>query len=287
MFSWIEKVIPQPPETPKKSAPDAQSGGEAQPLAAQPTLEKCDEKAACVVKEPSNTEVGLKAQERVEESEKGAAGVLSWLAQGLGKVVPQPVESPSLARANNESTELVTEQALAPEKQKPVSDTEKTTDNGPTDQTDSAPLGVFSWFSQGLEKVVPQPTRSQRMGTSGGSEAPSVSVEQKPQIEEKCTKIEETKVPPPVSPVHTSPPAPVAVSPPALIEVQPAPSTEQEVAATEKGSGAGVLNWLMQGLGKVVPQPETPIAPIKKEEEEKPKIEEQPTPVTRKDSKGR
>ncbi|XP_075432653.1 cyclic nucleotide-gated channel beta-1 [Ascaphus truei] len=285
MFGWIEKVVPQPPETPKKTSPDAQEGSTGPLPVSKTAPEKGDEKVTCLGKESGSTTAESKIQETAQESEKSVGGgVLSWLAQGLGRVVPQPVESPTLPRATT-TTEAVVEQ-------KEVSGAvEKRTENGPTDQTESASLGVLSWLSQGLEKVVPQPAWSHRSGASGGSDAGA----QKPQADEKKAKIEEATLSS-ASPAHTpvptaaSPPPPPppssAVSPPVPIEIQPVPSSEAEAAAPDKGSGAGVLTWLMQGLGKVVPQPEISVGVPKKVEEEKPKEEEQPPPVTGKDSKG-
>ncbi|XP_075045539.1 cyclic nucleotide-gated channel beta-1 [Mixophyes fleayi] len=268
MFSWIEKAIPQPPETPKKTSPDGQEAAPAPPILVS---SKCAENVPRP--EVSHPPADSKPQETSAESDKSSGGVLSWLAQGLGKVVPQPAESPTLQRANKEAEPVV--------EQKPQSEAvEKRTENGPTDQTESSSLGVLSWLSQGLEKVVPQPAWSPRTS----SEPSVVVIEQKPQLEEK---IEEVIIPPP-SPVHSLVPAPAAATPPpAPVEVLPATTSEADAAAPDKGSGVGVLNWLMQSLEKVVPQPETPVVIPKKVEEEKPKEEVPPPPaVTRKDSKG-
>ncbi|XP_040185195.1 cyclic nucleotide-gated cation channel beta-1-like isoform X2 [Rana temporaria] len=266
MFGWIEKVIPQPPETPSKSATDNQEC---------PAPQVVTEKATCASNPPGDTNV----QDVNAASDKSSGNVLSWLAQGLGKVVPQPVDSPSLSRTNKDISEAVVE-----EKQKPAIETEKKTENGPTGQTESSSIGVLSWLSHGLEKVVPQPTWAHR--TSISSSQQSAPEEQKLQVEEKAEKSEEMNIPP-VSPVHTPAPLPAAAPTPAPAEDPPAPTSEVEAAVPDKGSGSGVLTWLMQGLGKVVPQPETPVVVAKKVEEEKPKEEElsAQTPATRKDSK--
>uniref|UniRef100_A0A803J1Y4 Uncharacterized protein n=2 Tax=Xenopus tropicalis TaxID=8364 RepID=A0A803J1Y4_XENTR len=279
MFSWIEKVIPQPPDTPRRTSAEAQGGCQA----SESTQQKCDEKETCVKKEADNPPDVVKTQEEEQESDKGAAGVLTWLSQGLGRVIPQPVESPTLSRANKESTVP----AVVEQKEVPASETvEKPTEINPTDHMESTPAGVLSWLSQGLEKVVPQPSRTLKSGTSGGSEGGAVTVELPPPREEKSIVIEEPKISPP-TPVHTPASVPVPESQPTIIEVQPATSSEPEVTATDKGSGAGVLGWLMQGLGKVVPQPEN-VAPLAtKVEEEKPKEEEEekPVPLPQKESK--
>ncbi|OCT82458.1 hypothetical protein XELAEV_18024988mg [Xenopus laevis] len=113
--------------------------------------------------------------------------------------------------------------------------------------------GCHAKSDEGLEKVVPQPSLAPKSGISGGTEGGAVIVEP-------------VKVSPP-TPVHTPAPAPVPESQPIIIEVQPVISSEPEVSSTDKGSGAGVMGWLMQGLGKVVPQPEHVAPPATKVED--------------------
>ncbi|CAH2275633.1 Hypothetical predicted protein [Pelobates cultripes] len=96
MFSWIDKVIPQPPETPRRAPSDAQQGDP----------EKCDE-VTCMKKKASDQPAEVKPKEDSQESERSSGGVLSWLAQGLGKVVPQPVESPVLTHSSKVCAEQV------------------------------------------------------------------------------------------------------------------------------------------------------------------------------------
>ncbi|XP_068117243.1 cyclic nucleotide-gated channel beta-1 isoform X3 [Hyperolius riggenbachi] len=315
MFSWIEKVIPQPPETPSKSSADGQE------CTATPIVvtAKCDENVTCMEREVNASSGDTKDQESGSSaSDKSSGGVLSWLAHGLGKVVPHPVDSPVLSRANNEVAVPVVE-----EKPKPVIEPalEKKIENGPTEQTDSSSLGVLSWLSHGLEKVVPQPAYAHRTSIGSGPEPIAAPVEQNLPVEEKSSeKVEgnargkeaspraiatwiikvaqqayRVKVlhlldvgVSPVSPPHSPTPTPVTAPTPVPAEPTPPPTiSEAEVAAPDKGSGSGVLNWLMQGLGKVVPLPETPQTVAKKAEEEKPKEEEPPPspPAVRKDSK--
>ncbi|XP_063293466.1 cyclic nucleotide-gated cation channel beta-1 isoform X2 [Pelobates fuscus] len=260
MFSWIDKVIPQPPGTPRRAPSDAQQGDP----------EKCDEKVTCM-KKASAQPAEVKPQEALQESERSSGGVFSWLAQGLGKVVPQPVESPVLTHSSK---------VCAEQKVSAVNETEELTENGPTDQTESSSIGVLSWLSQGLEKVVPQPAWTHRTSTSEHMEAES---EQKGQAE---VKVEETCVPasPPPSPLPVDT---VVVAAPEPVQVQPAPSSTTETASSDKGSGVGVLSWLMQGLGKVVPIPESSVPLTNPIEEVKATVvEEHPVTVTRKDSKG-
>ncbi|XP_056381336.1 cyclic nucleotide-gated cation channel beta-1 isoform X2 [Hyla sarda] len=271
MFSWIDKVIPQPPETPKKASHDGQDPS--------PTTPSLSENVTCPRKEPINPQADSKAQATIAMSDKSSGGVLGWLSQGLGKVVPQPVDSPVLARGNKEMTESVIAQ-----KPKTTSEAaDKVAENGPTEQSDSSSMGVLSWLSHGLEKVVPQPTWSPQTNIGAGSELGAVTVEpQKPQPE----KVEEVIVSP-ASPIVSPVPPPLPVP----AEVQPVVTLEAEAATVDKisepSAGTGVLNWLMQGLGKVVPQPEMPAVAPKNVEVEKHKEEDALPAVTQKDSKTR
>ncbi|KAM9301970.1 cyclic nucleotide-gated channel beta-1-like [Gastrophryne carolinensis] len=125
MFSWIEKVIPQPPETPRKSSADSEE------CMGPPTVvtAKCDEKPPCEAAGPP-----VKADVQVPTTaDDSSGGVLGWLAQGLGKVVPQPVDSPTLSRVKKE----VLEASVATEVPKPVAEAAvEKTENGPPEQPD-------------------------------------------------------------------------------------------------------------------------------------------------------
>ncbi|CAN2389306.1 Cyclic nucleotide gated channel beta [Pristimantis euphronides] len=276
MFSWIDKVIPQPPETPKKASQDGAETGPAPP----------DEHVTCPQKGTTDSSADSKAPDSSTTSDKSSSGVLVWLAQGLGKVVPQPVDGPIVARINKEVTEPVVQQ-VAP----PLTflvfvflAMDKVAENGPAEQNDSS-LGVLSWLSHNLEKVVPQPTWSSRASTGAVSEPSVMTVEQqKAQPENVEAELIVAPASPAISPVQVPPPVPA--------EIPPVVESEVESTALDKKSepisGAKVLNWLRQGLGKVVPQPEMPPAAPKIVEVEIPKVEEEvPPAVTRKESKGR
>ncbi|XP_071973047.1 cyclic nucleotide-gated channel beta-1 isoform X7 [Engystomops pustulosus] len=267
MFSWIDKVIPQPPETPKKVSSDGQD--------TSPAPTSLCENVTCTQKDPP---ADSRAQETSTMSDKSSAGVLGWLSQGLGKVVPQPVDSPVLARGSRE-VETVVEQ-----KPKAVSETvDKVAENGPAEQSDSSSLGVLSWLSHGFEKVIPQPAWTPKATTGVTSEPTAVSEElQKPPTE----KVEAEVIVAPPSPI-ASPVPPPPPPPPVPVEVQPVVTLAVESAdkKPESSPSSGVLNWLMQGLGKVVPQPEMPATAPKNAEVEKPKEVEVPPEVIRKDSK--
>ncbi|KAM4012775.1 cyclic nucleotide-gated channel beta-1 [Anomaloglossus baeobatrachus] len=293
MFSWIDKLIPQPPETPKKAPPDGQDV-----VAAAPS--HCEENVTCLQKEATEAPAGERGPPTSEHSphlpavaaaaqgggatsDKSSGGVLGWLTQELGKVVPQPVDSPFLAKGNQEGTEPVVEQVLdTPRsglKVAAVCDTvENMAEGSPVKHSDSSSHRVLSWLSHGLEKVIPQPTWSSSTSSGAAPEPCAATAEQqKPQLE----KVEEVIVAPVAQVVSPVPPLPVTA------EVQSVVTSEVETASVDKKSesstGSGVLNWIKQGFGKVVPQPETPAVPPKNVEVQS-KEEEAPPAVTRKDS---
>lgn len=271
MFSWIEKVVPQPPETPKNSgsraeeqeeqATPAEEAEEGKPATPSKASDARDEAVVKAATEAAQSKTFGAGQSTEPDSGKSAAGgVLTWLAQGLGKVVPQPLDSPTLSRANHEGGDDTTDQ-----KEKDLVAEAKKAGNVSSQgqgssSSDSAAVGVLSWIAQGLEKVVPQPTWSPTQGRAHGTPE-----------EEAAHKGKETKViegPPLPDPSPVPPPAP---TPPAasvqLLSTPAAESSSMVATATDKGAGAGVLSWLMQGLDKVMPRPD--MEALKKVEEVK------------------
>ncbi|RXM99678.1 Cyclic nucleotide-gated cation channel beta-1 [Acipenser ruthenus] len=130
MFSWVVKVVPQPPEPPRPLGEDVKPEPEPTPPPPAPVTKPVEVKekisqpqnvAAKPVEKPPEPAENSSAASTEEKSASG--GVLSWFSQGLDSVLPKPVESLRLPRASAE-----TEQG-----------------------------GVFSWIVQGLAKVVPQP----------------------------------------------------------------------------------------------------------------------------------
>ncbi|XP_073420423.1 cyclic nucleotide-gated channel beta-1 [Dendrobates tinctorius] len=277
MRSWIDKLIPQPPETPRKAPP-----GGADVVPAAPS--RYDENEICTKQEAADSPtVDVGTQDEGAASDKSSVGVLGWLTQGLGKVVPQPVDSPFVARGNQEVTEPVVEQILDTPKSSlkaaVVSDpVDNMAESSPAEHSDGSSHRVLSWLSHGLEKVIPQPTWSLKASPGAGPEPSAAAEEQKPQPE----KVEEVIVAPVTQAVSPVPPPP-----PFTAEVQSVVTSEVEATIVDKtpesSAGSGVLNWLKLGFGKVMPQPEmAAVAP--KNVKVKPSEEEVPPEVTRKDS---
>ncbi|XP_053187848.1 cyclic nucleotide-gated cation channel beta-3 [Scomber japonicus] len=105
-----------------------------------------------------------------------------------------------------------------------------------TDPGSEVSKGMMAWLAQGLEKVVPQPELKPKEPTAA---------EQPP----------EPPAPPPVEekpPVR--PPSPPAPEPPvAVVEVEASPEDNTD----SKPFPPRMMDWIKQGIEKVVPQPET------------------------------
>ncbi|XP_059362015.1 cyclic nucleotide-gated cation channel beta-1-like isoform X2 [Carassius carassius] len=82
MFSWVIKVVPQPPASPGKLAEEDQTN--ASTAAPATDVTKKEE----VKQEPSKP---------TEEENSSQSGVLSWLSHGFSSALPQPVNSSKLA----------------------------------------------------------------------------------------------------------------------------------------------------------------------------------------------
>ncbi|KAL7870788.1 hypothetical protein SRHO_G00082850 [Serrasalmus rhombeus] len=254
MFSWVVKVVPQPPEKPGKlgdeeknnAAPEATVKEEAK-AADNPVKPKEDE-----VSEENSTQSGVltwlshgfssalpqpvstpklgraNSDAKEENAVSNRAGVMNWIVQGLGKVVPQPDDKYKQQTDSQEVTEAPKEVPEAQEKPA-VHDAKDIADAEPLPQiavvevvSDEETDGdgknltprVMEWIKHGFEKVVPQP-----------------------------------------SPVHSPEPpkkeTPAPEPPPA-----PAPSPEDPPKAEEgtKG-GTAMVGWIVQGLSRIVPQP--------------------------------
>ncbi|XP_031425349.1 cyclic nucleotide-gated cation channel beta-3 isoform X3 [Clupea harengus] len=189
MFSWVVKVVPQPPDPPGKL------GEEDKPIPPP------DKKVSFKEEAPKEGPKPVKPKEEEVSQETGnQSGVLTWLSHGFSSALPQPAGSPRLSRANSE-----------------VKD-----DASGTSKADEAEgSGVMGWFVQGLGKVVPQPDDKYKETAEA----------------EESTEVHEMKDVPDAEP---------------LIPVVELVSDDEE---DNKAAPPSVINWIKQGLEKVVPQP--------------------------------
>ncbi|XP_030650078.1 cyclic nucleotide-gated cation channel beta-1 [Chanos chanos] len=121
MFSWVTKVVPQPPEPPGKLGDGENSDSAPVP-----------EKKQLLKEEDAPKSANAKGEEASEENST-QSGVLTWLSHGFASALPQPAGSPRIGRKNSS---LEQEESAVSNRQQ---------------------SGVVGWIVQGLGKVVPQP----------------------------------------------------------------------------------------------------------------------------------
>ncbi|XP_052652467.1 cyclic nucleotide-gated cation channel beta-1 [Harpia harpyja] len=265
MLGWIERVVPQPPvphlteETPLALVQDpepakaptgkASGPGDAADHARTKEMEK---KVGFVVPEDQGSVF-----------ESMGSSVLSWLSQGLEKVIPQPVPAPGTLQALGKSFETSIDvpdqtevQILRDEEEDaleitPFDPEEDEVDGcepeaGSDTSTEWAGARVLSWLVQGFERMVPQPEMLKKL-------------EPEPK-EQKCeavaggTKGTKTQAKSKSS-GSAAQSIPVAVEPTAA-EGQPEPVATL-IPRSLAGDGSRMFAWLVQELEKVMPQPVT------------------------------
>ncbi|XP_029882553.1 cyclic nucleotide-gated cation channel beta-1 isoform X1 [Aquila chrysaetos chrysaetos] len=265
MLGWIERVVPQPPvphlteETPPALVRDpepakaptgkASGPGDAADHACTKEMEK---KVGFVVPEDQGSVF-----------ESMGSSVLSWLSQGLEKVIPQPVPAPGTLQALGKSFETSIDvpdqtevQILRDEEEDaleitPFDPEEDEVDGcepeaGSDTSTEWAGARVLSWLVQGFERMVPQPEMLKKL-------------EPEPK-EQKCeavaggTKGTKTQAKSKSS-VSAAQSIPVAVEP-TTAEGQPEPVATL-IPRSLAGDGSRMFAWLVQELEKVMPQPVT------------------------------
>lgn len=203
VLSWLshglEKVIPQP-----APAPGLQALGKS----FETSIDIADETEVQVIGDEDD--VGLEitpfdAEEDVSEGEPESspeqwAGqrVLSWLSQGFERILPQPegMKKPETEpKEKSEGAVEGTEGTKTQEKSKPSAPGAPSTtaaakaaaaQGQPEPGAALSPrpgagdgTRMFSWFIQGLEKVMPQPVTREKQDTQGVATATSSPVEQR------------------------------------------------------------------------------------------------------------
>ncbi|XP_057203410.1 cyclic nucleotide-gated cation channel beta-3 isoform X2 [Triplophysa rosa] len=285
MFSWVVKVVPQPPEPPGKLGeegnPTATETGkkekakqEANP--AKPKEEVSEENSSqsgvlswishsfnTALPQPVNASKPVNNEAKQEENavSNSKTGMIGWIVHGLGKVVPQPDEK----YKDHTEPEQTTETAAVPavKADPPVCEVKDLQDAKPlppipvvemvSDEEPDAvniPFSpkVIEWIKQGFEKVVPQsPVNLQ---PPSNSETPFLKAASAP--------VTPYKQPPTPAPAPT--PAPVPVPAPAPVPASAptpalAPATSEPPSVVEESKGVGMVGWIVQGFGRMMPQP--------------------------------
>ncbi|CAI5781971.1 Hypothetical predicted protein [Podarcis lilfordi] len=252
MLGWIEKVIPQPPVSSPiavvvgKDTQADQIAVESGPISARQLTERS----------PGSVAEGFKehARDSISTTDSPGRGVLSWISQGLEKVMPQPAQnSPVMLQEAAKSFEAsidipdVTEvQSIEEEKEEEeeivsVIDEEEeqnelyySSDNNAPDKIGGKK--VITWIWEGFGKMMPQPENMKKMeeGTPGNQAAQRA---QKGSL--------------PASPLSEP-----GMKHRASTDNQSTRSLSL-FPRTLGGDGTSVIDWFVQGLEKVMPQPVT------------------------------
>ncbi|KAJ8339643.1 hypothetical protein SKAU_G00342760 [Synaphobranchus kaupii] len=269
MFSWVVKVVPQPPEPLTKL-------GEEKPKAPAPApAKKVTIKQEVKKEEPKPITAKPKKEETTTET-GNQTDVLTWISHGFMNALPQPAGTPKPHRANPEP--------------------ENTKQEGNASEIRQVP-GVVGWIAQGLAKVVPHvegPKDSEVEETEISevrkdkehkteASAPIYDTKELPDaeplphipVEEVVSEVEppeddssfpprvldwlkqgfEKMVPqPPDSLSQAETPASKAEPP---VQKVPSPPPEPPKPEAVEPKATKVVDWIVQGLGRMVPQPVT------------------------------
>ncbi|KAM6058084.1 cyclic nucleotide-gated channel beta-1 [Chlamydotis macqueenii] len=267
MLGWIERVVPQPPvphlteETPPAparepelpKAPTGKAGGP-EDAADHAHTQEVEKKVGFAVPEDPGSVF-----------ESMGSSVLSWLSQGLEKVIPQPVPAPGTLQALGKSFETSIDvpdqtevQILKDEEEDVLEITPFDPDEDELDECEPeagldtsteewAGARVLSWLVQGFERMVPQPEMLKKLEPE--------PKEQKREAAAGGTKGTKTQAKSKSSVLATQN-IPGAVEQPAAPEEQPEP-VATFIPRSLAGDGSRMFAWLVQGLEKVMPQPVT------------------------------
>uniref|UniRef100_A0A8C9KW03 Cyclic nucleotide-gated cation channel beta-1 n=1 Tax=Panthera tigris altaica TaxID=74533 RepID=A0A8C9KW03_PANTA len=253
MWSWVQRVLPQPPGTPQKTKmeeeeegaepePEAELEPEPAPKTAPKEAELGDE--SLPPEEPFEGEevaaaepgpqgkspaagrsmFSLRAGRPISQMKKLSGWVLTWLKKGMEKVVPQPVLSSGPAQTTAAGLEGCF--------------------------TDPCPLcrpgpWLLRWLEQNLEKVLPQPPQSSKAwgdepaDAALGPEPPGPPLEREPMLQ-----------------------APESPNMPTAGPLEPKEEPTSEPQATfhasslpPAGDPARLMAWLRHRLEMALPQP--------------------------------
>ncbi|XP_051726331.1 cyclic nucleotide-gated cation channel beta-3 [Ctenopharyngodon idella] len=283
MFSWVIKVVPQPPASPGKLGEEDQTNAS---TAAEVTKKEDVQqdanpsKSKEEVSEENSSQNGVLSwlshgfnsalPQPVNASKLGnseikqegnavsnRAGMIGWIVQGLGKVVPQPDEKYKGHTEPEEVTEVQEIKDIRDAEPLPhipvvevVSDEEPDAANVPFSPR------VIEWIKHGFEKVVPQspihlrPPAGTETLVQRAASAPVTPCKQEPAPEPTPAP-----APPPApAPAPAPAPPPTPAAPPAPAS-EPAPAAPEQPKVVEDSKGSNMVGWIVQGFGRMMPQP--------------------------------
>ncbi|KAM9480708.1 uncharacterized protein cngb1a [Clarias gariepinus] len=265
MFSWVVKVVPQPPEKPAKLEEEGKDNA----------FQTSEQKASVKDQEVKKANSLKSKEDEVSEENSTQGGVLTWISQGLTGALPQPK----------------TDRADSDAKQQEVN-----INSNANEET-----GVINWIVQGLGKVVPQPddkhkqqTESQEV-TEVPKIVPEVKVEQTEIKEVKVVKVEpepqpqvpvvevvpvaepeeDTSLTPkvmewikqsfekvvpqpghsPLTPETSDKKEPATDMAPQSPKAPEPPAAEEATKDTNVVEESNMVGWIVEGLGRIMPQP--------------------------------
>ncbi|XP_074929937.1 cyclic nucleotide-gated channel beta-1-like [Chelonoidis abingdonii] len=194
MLGWIERMLPHPPGTPHQPPLVENGDRKADPRVTTVTPRSGEAEqlpkgnSTCPGKSSNSGQTEgagkkvtfITTQEpgpsSVSSAESAGRGVLSWLSQELGKVVPQPAQNPGMRQTIRKSFEnsldfpdqtevqsikddddLLEITTLAPDEDElqDHSELHSSSDNNASEKGTGS--RVISWLMQGFGKMIPQP----------------------------------------------------------------------------------------------------------------------------------
>uniref|UniRef100_A0A2K6TDM8 Cyclic nucleotide gated channel subunit beta 1 n=1 Tax=Saimiri boliviensis boliviensis TaxID=39432 RepID=A0A2K6TDM8_SAIBB len=270
MLGWVQRVLPQPPETPRKTKmqeeekvePEPELEAEVEPernpeeaeteSESMPPEESFKEEEVAVAhpnpqatKEAALTStISLQAQGAdFSEMNSPSRRVLSWLMKGVEKVVPQPVhgarEDPAqiLGHGSTGDTGCIDE----PNKALEAQDTRP----GPR---------LLLWMERNLERVLPQPPRSSEVWREEPESATGAALDPAPpgRPQETGPKLQAQEIPslPTPSPLQPKEEPKEALAP------EPQPSSQAQASShPPQRDPARLVAWVLHRLEMALPQP--------------------------------
>ncbi|XP_035754713.1 cyclic nucleotide-gated cation channel beta-1 [Egretta garzetta] len=243
MLGWIERVVPQPPVLQlTEKIPPAPLRDPEQAKAPMGKASGPGDAADHTHAEEMEKRVGFTVPEdAVSVFESVGSSVLSWISQGLEKVIPQPVPAPGMLQVLGKSFETSIDVPDQTEVQILRDEEEDALEITPFDQ---AGTRVLSWLVQGFERMVPQPEMLKKPETE--------LKEQKCEATVGGTKGTKTQAKSKSGISATQ--SILGAAEPAAAEGQPEPMATL-VPQSLAGDSSRMFAWLVQGLEKVMPQP--------------------------------
>ncbi|PNI63618.1 CNGB1 isoform 1 [Pan troglodytes] len=270
MLGWVQRVLPQPPGTPRKTKMQEEEKVEPEPeteaeVESEPNPEEAEtesesmppeesfkeEEVAVADPSPQETKeaaltstISLRAQgAEISEMNSPSRRVLTWLMKGVEKVIPQPVHS-------------ITEDPAQ------ILGHGSTGDTGCTDEPNEAleaqdtrpGLRLLLWLEQNLDRVLPQPPKSSEVWRDEPAVATGAASDPAPpgRPQEMGPKLQARETP--------SLPTPIPLQPKEEPKEAPAPEPQpgsqvQTSSLPPPRDPARLVAWVLHRLEMALPQP--------------------------------